>query len=224
LGFELLKISRLGFLIGAASMVVSRALAVGSKIVWLGASTVKATDYGGVTYQQSFAYLTSIFWGYSPADYVNAGIGSNDSAAMLARLQTDVIAIAPKVCVVNVGGIADMNNGVTLAVYRSNLNSIFTQLQAAGIKVAAVNDVMKRYNSLALFRQFRTYTEAYEEVATKLGIPVIDIYREYALSYIDDDYATVWNPRYVDDVHQTVAGNAWIASILSRPRYSGVFN
>lgn len=195
----------------------------GTKIVWLGASTVKATDYGSVTYSQSFAYLTSAFWGYAPADYVNAGVGSSDTANMLSRLSSDVIMLNPKVCVVNAGGIADMNNAVSLTTYRSNLNSIFTQLQAAGIKVVAVNEVMKRYATLVLFRQFRTYTEAYEEVAAQLGIAVVDIYREYGLSYIDDDYTTIWNPRYVDDVHQTVAGNAWVASILSRPRYAGVF-
>jgi|SRR5882672_1631858 len=218
-------LNRRSILAGTAALVSfpKMASATGTKIVWLGASTVKATDYGGVTVTQSFAYLTSAAWGYAPADYVNAGVGSSDTANMISRLSTDVISFSPKVCVVNAGGIADMVNNVSLATYRSNLNSIFTQLQAAGIKVIAVNDVMKRWATLALFRQFRTYTEAYEEVAAQFCIPVIDIYREYALSYIDDDYTTIWNQRYVDDVHQTVAGNAWVASILTNPRYTGVF-
>jgi lysophospholipase L1-like esterase len=193
-----------------------------SKIVWLGASTTLATGYGGVTSTQSFAYLTSIYWGYAPSDYINAGVGSSDTADMISRLSADVLAHSPAVCVVNAGGIADMANSVSLSTYKSNLNTIFTALQGAGIKVAAVNDVMKRYANLTLFDQFRTYSEAYEEVAAQLGVPVVDIYREYALSYIIDGYTT-WNSYYVDDVHQTIAGNAWVAGVLSRPRYTGLF-
>lgn len=193
-----------------------------SKIVWLGASTTKATDYGSVNYNQSFAYLTSIHWGYDPSDYINSGVGSSDTANMIFRLSTDVLAHSPSVCVVNAGGIADMANSVSVATYKSNLNTIFTTLQGAGIKVIAVNDVMKRYVNLTLFSQFRTYSEAYEEVAAQLNIPVIDIYREFGLSYIIDGYP-IWNTYYVDDVHQTIAGNAWVANVLSRPRYTGLF-
>lgn len=198
------------------------AKATGTKIVWLGASTVKATDYGGVAYNQSFAYLASAFWGYTSVNYVNAGVSSNDSAAMLARLSTDVISLNPLICVVNAGGIGDMINAVSLSSYKANLASIFSQLQNAGIKIIAVNDVMKRWTNLTLFAQFRTYNEAYEEIAAQYNVPIIDIYREFALSYIIDGY-TNWNNYYVDDVHQTIAGNAWIANILNKPKYNGLF-
>jgi lysophospholipase L1-like esterase len=192
------------------------------KIVWLGASTTLGTGYGGVTSTQTFAYLTSSFWGYAPSDYINSGVGSSDTANMISRLSSDVLAHSPTVCAVNAGGIADMANSVSIGTYKSNLNTLFSTLLGNFIKVVAVNDVMKRYANLGLFSQFRAYNEAYEEVAASLNIPVADIYRESFQSYIIDGYSA-WNARYVDDVHQTVTGNAWIASILSRPKYSGVF-
>lgn len=193
------------------------------KIVWLGASTVKGVGYGGVTTTDTFAYKVSIANGYAATDIVNAGVSSDDSGHMLARLSTDVLSFSPKVVVVNAGGLGDQTNSIPLVTYRNNITSIFLQLQTAGIKVVAVNDVLQR-GTIASFAGLEPYMQAYEEIAQSMGITNIDIYREYAISYIYEDFTTVWNPRYVDSVHQTIIGNAWITSILTRPRYTGVFN
>jgi len=214
-----------------------------SKIVWLGASTVRAIDYGGVLPTQSFAYLTSQFYGYDMTNpqidaeghyrtngFVNAGNGSDGSTQMLARLAADVIAESPTVCAVNAGGLGDqypIGGGASIPIetYRTNVTSIFTQLKAAGIKAVAINDCMKRGDETN-FHGLQPYMLAYEEIAQQMGIPNVDVYREYAIEYILDlGTSGAFDAIFGDggNVHPSIAGHAWIASVLSRPRYYGVF-
>lgn len=65
----------------------------------------------------------------------NAGVAGNTTAQMLARLQADVIDLAPAWCVVEVGP-NDASGDVAVATTQANLTSIITTLQAAGIRVA----------------------------------------------------------------------------------------
>jgi lysophospholipase L1-like esterase len=62
----------------------------------------------------------------------NAGISGQTSTQILARVQTDVIAKSPKMCAI-LCGTNDPTNGIALATTKSNIDSMITQLQAAGI-------------------------------------------------------------------------------------------
>ena len=72
---------------------------------------------------------------------VNAGIGGNKIADMLARLERDVLAHKPAWVSVNVGindvwhGLDNKGNGTTLADYSSGLDTLLNQIVASGAKI-----------------------------------------------------------------------------------------
>lgn len=191
-----------------------------TKIAFSGTSVTKGTSYGGVTTAQTFAYKIGIANGYAAADILNKGVNSDTSAGMLARLNTDIIANAPAVCVVEVGP-NDWSTGVALATYKANVASIFSQLIAAGIKPVALNSSMQR-GPTADFLSYQSYLKAFEDEAAAAGVILIDLYRELAASYL---YLTntQFYALYVDSIHLTVAGHQFVTDLATRPKYAGVF-
>jgi acyl-CoA thioesterase-1 len=67
-----------------------------------------------------------------PPVCVNAGIGGDTAAGMLARLQRDVLVHEPDLCTLHVGA-NDVLRGVTLADYERDVTAIASQLQAAKV-------------------------------------------------------------------------------------------
>ena len=67
----------------------------------------------------------------------NGGVGGEKTADMILRLQTDVIAYSPSYCTV-LGGINDITGAVAEATIEANLQTIYTTLHNAGIKVIAL--------------------------------------------------------------------------------------
>jgi len=67
----------------------------------------------------------------------NAGIGGNTTTQMLARIQADVLSYNPGWCFV-LGGVNDASANTLASVTIANLDSIYTQLSAAGIRVVAL--------------------------------------------------------------------------------------
>lgn len=187
------------------------------KIAFLGDSVTKGTDYGGVTAADCYGYKAAAAAGYAPADIINAGVSANTAAMMLARLQTDVIAHAPDVCVV-MALINDGYNNVPLVTYQDNLRAIVDGLRAAGIKPVLASPPLYK-GAEAFHAKMKTYLVALELVAVEKGVKYIDCYREYAFDYLCG--ATAFNARYVDSIHQTKAGHTAIAAIIGRDRYAG---
>ncbi len=60
-------------------------------------------------------------------DYINRGISSNESADVLARLQTNVVDVAPKVVIIHVG-VNDIGHNVSAEDYIINMSKIITEL------------------------------------------------------------------------------------------------
>lgn len=60
-------------------------------------------------------------------DYINRGISSNESADVLARLQTNVIDIAPKIVILHVGA-NDLGHKVASETYLTNMNTIISTI------------------------------------------------------------------------------------------------
>jgi acyl-CoA thioesterase-1 len=191
-----------------------------AKIAFLGTSVTKGTSYGGVTTAQTFAYKIGIANGYAASDILNKGVNSDTSAGMLARLNTDIIANAPAVCVVEVGP-NDWQNGVAIATYKSNVASIFSQLITAGIKPVALNSSMQR-GPTADFLSYQAYLKAFEDAAEAAGAILLDLYREMATSYLYYT-STQFNALYVDTIHLTATGHQFVTDIAARPKYTGVF-
>lgn len=190
------------------------------KIVFLGTSITKGVGYGGVTAAQTFAAKIGAANGYAASDVINKGVSSDTSGGMLARLNADVIANAPAVCVVECGP-NDWSMGVPLATYRANLDAIFAQLKAAGIKTVALNSSMQR-GSTAQFIAYQAYLQTFENAASAAGVPVVDMYREMAASYLYYTSAQFY-ALYADTLHLSPTGHQFVTDIAARPRHSGIF-
>lgn len=186
------------------------------KIVFLGDSVTKATDYGGVGVTDAFPYKVGMACGYLPSEIVNAGVSSNTSAMMLARIELDVIAHDPGVCVV-MAMPNDVATGVTVQQYRVNMGEILSKLIANGISPVVASPPVARGDS-ANFLKYKPYLEAAEAVADENGAAFIDCYREYTFMYLcgQADFIAC----YVDHIHQTKAGHSKLASIMTSEKWA----
>lgn len=192
-----------------------------SKIVWLGTSVTKGTDYGGVTPATTFAQKIGVASGYQASEVVNKGVGSCTTSQMLDRLSADVLSHCPDVCVVETIP-NDWALSVPLSAFEADIASIFGQLTGAGVKVVALNSSMKR-GSQQQFLSYQVYLKAFEKQAAIAGAPLFDLYREMATSYL---YLTSaqFGALYVDSIHLSVAGHQFVADLAAAPRYSGMFS
>lgn len=184
------------------------------KIAFLGDSV---TQCANVTAAQSWPQIVGLFNGYAIADIINAGIAGNTTADMLARVQNDVIALAPDVCVMMMT-VNDKTHGLTLAQHETNLRSLISQLRAANIKVVIASHPLYRSG----VDTWKAWVEKDQSIAGELNIPYVDVFREYCFANL---YTTL-NQYYTSSaelIHQSVAGNAKIAEVMNRNIYAGVF-
>jgi len=188
-------------------------------IAWLGDSVTKGTSYGVVTTTDTFAYKISVANGYAPADIINAGVNSDTSSGMLARLNTDVIALTPSVCVLECG-LNDWQDGVAVSSYRSNVSSIFLALKSASIKPVGLSKMER--GSTADFANYQPYLQAFENECAVQGVNCVDLYREECASYLYLSN-TAFYANYVDAVHLTVAGHQFVTDLCARAKFSGWF-
>lgn len=191
-----------------------------SKIVFIGDSITKGTDYGGVTAADCFARLIGVAAGYAVADIYNKGVSSENAADGLLRLDSDVISLSPKVCVVMFGNNDAFGVGKvqTPAKYKSDMIQYVIRLRAAGIKVVFHSPMMGR-GEAAVFQTFNPYMIALEDVAGQYSVPYVDLFREYCFTSARAEYL----PLYVDNVHQTKAGHQYIANYAMRIKHSGFY-
>ena len=188
-----------------------------SRIAWLGDSVTKGTSYGGVGVTDTFAYKVGVANGYAVIDIINAGVNSDTSAGMLARLNSDVIACSPSVCVLECG-LNDWQTGVPVSAFRANVAAIFTALKAANIKPVFLSKMQR--GSTADFAAYQSYLQAAEDECAVQGVNCVDLYREECASYLYLSNAAFY-ANYVDAVHLTVAGHQFVADLFARPKYAG---
>lgn len=104
----------------------------------------------------------------------NAGLGGDTSATGLARIQTDVIAYAPRYCIINFGT-NDATAGVTLAAYSANIRAIVAALLSAKI-IPILTTVIQRSDlsgQPALIEQYNAWLIAYAKAS---AITLIDFH------------------------------------------------
>ncbi len=192
------------------------------KIVFLGDSVTKGTDYGGVSLSQTFCKLIGIANGYSDPDIINSGVGGNNSAQALERLDTDVIAYAPDVCVILLGNNdCQGSNALPAPTMAANVKQIIVNLRAASIKPVLMSMAFERGTS-ALIAAYMPYLRSLDDTASSEGVDYVDIYREFSLAsqYMD---TAVWTGMFADLLHLAPSGHQYIADFAARARFSGVF-
>ncbi|MFY2854965.1 SGNH/GDSL hydrolase family protein [Achromobacter xylosoxidans] len=189
------------------------------KIAFLGDSITKATDYGGVMQPDTFAYKIGIGAGYSAAQIINAGVSSDTMAGMVARLGADVFSKGANVCccmpITN-----DAHSGTTVTSFKASLTAFVTQCRANGVKPVFMSPPLYRGNETVM-AETNTFLAALQDVAAVNSVPLVDYCRESAWAYLCNSVS--WAQRYVDVVHQTVAGHAAIAEFALRPSTAAHF-
>lgn len=183
------------------------------KIVFLGDSLTASAE---VALADRWAYKVGIANGYLPAEIINAGVSGNTSAQILARLQADVLAHNPDVCVLMLT-VNDRTNNVPIATHEANYRNIIAQLKAANIKAVVMSPPLYTSN----LDLWKPWVEKGEEIAGDTGCHYIDCWREFVYaSYYLPNWVSVL---YTDYVHQKAAGNALIASVCARKTHTGAF-
>lgn len=187
------------------------------KIVFIGDSITKGTDYGGVTTTDTFAYKIGVANGYAPADIYNKGVSSDTSGGVLSRFQSDVVSLSPDVCVLMIGH-NDRAQNVAVSTFTANLQAISDACVVAGIKLVIMTPPMER-GSNALFVAFNPYLQAMENVASQYDLELVDQYREFCYAALRNQYTSL----YVDTIHLTISGHTYVAGYAGRDKHQGVF-
>ena len=128
-----------------------------------------------------------------PVSIINAGVAGDNAPMGLSRLERDVIAHKPHICVVNFG-LNDLSE--TVEVYVAALGTIFTKLREAGISpVLLTPRMLNTYvhpDTSPMYREFAAVTAAWHnsghmdayvdgarELARRMNVPVADAYARW---------------------------------------------
>ncbi len=131
--------------------------------------------------------------GWVPVSIINAGVAGDNAPMGLARVERDVIAHKPDICVVNFG-LNDL--GGTVETYRDAMAAIFDRLQTAGIRVILLTpNLINSYvheDTVSVFKEFAAttaawyaegrmdaYVDAARALARERSIPVADAYARW---------------------------------------------
>jgi hypothetical protein len=183
------------------------------KIAFLGDSITKATDYGGVVVESTFAYKIGIGAGFSASQIINAGVSSDKVAGMVTRLEADVFSKGATVCCC-MPMANDAYSGTSILSFKLSLKDFVTKCRLNGVKPVFISPPLCRGDELVMSKT-NAFLSAVQEVAGMYGTPLIDYCRESAWAYLWDH--SNWSQRYVDSIHQTALGNASIAEFALRP-------
>lgn len=128
-----------------------------------------------------------------PVNVINAGVAGDNAPAALSRLDRDVIAHKPDLCVVD---FALNDLGEPIDVYRRAMGSIFDRLQGAGISVILLTpNMLNTYvhpDTIPMYRDYAAvtanwqnggtmtaYVNAAKEEASSRSVPVADAYAKW---------------------------------------------
>lgn len=128
-----------------------------------------------------------------PVSILNAGVAGDRAPTALVRLERDVIAHKPHICVVNFC-LNDLSE--TVEEYVSALREIFTRLRDAGIApILLTPSMLNTYvhpDTIPMYKEFAAVTAAWHQsghmdayvdaartLAGELGIPVADAYARW---------------------------------------------
>ncbi|MDB5010451.1 MAG: esterase [Mucilaginibacter sp.] len=160
---------------------------------------------------------------------INAGVGGNNTADLLARINKDCLAYRPKLTVLMIGT-NDMNSVkyIPLEQYRQNVNRIIEQIKAIGSHVLLMT-ILPPYEPYLLTRHPAEFyqpegvatrriqvNEAIKEIATKQKVHLLDMgHRFDAISKVGLDKESLIqneaNTNKTDGIHPTPTGYRFMA-------------
>lgn len=150
--------------------------------------------------------------------YDNAGIGGNNTTQMLARIQTDVIDIVqrPVVCILG-STTNDYPSNIPVATTRSNITTMISMLQAAGIRpilratAPTDNAGTGIYNTVALRRQATIASNEWaQQLASDMGLEYLDVFTPIATA--EGGYVPGTT---TDGTHPTPAATDMVSGLLA---------
>ncbi len=158
-----------------------------------------------------------------PVSIINAGVAGDCAPSAVDRLERDVIAHKPHICVVNFA-LNDLSE--TVEVYVAAMRTIFERLQSAGIGVILLTpNMLNTYlhpDTLPVFRDFAavtaawhtsghmdSYVEAARALARDMNIPIADAYARWKQLEADGADITACLANYINhptrELHEVFA-------------------
>lgn len=161
-----------------------------------------------------------------PVSVINAGVAGDTAPAACARLERDVIAHRPHICVVCFG-LNDLSG--TVETYVTALREIFTRLRTAGISpILLTPSMLNTYvhpHTVEKFRDYAAvtaawhntghmdaYVDAARALAARLDIPVADAYARWKTLEAGGADITLCLSNYIN--HPTRALHTLFADVL----------
>jgi len=180
----------------------------GNRAIGLGDSIMIGSDGAFSGFAGSWFSRLSESSGQRIRRFRNAGIAGQSSTSILARIQSDVIAYDPDICVLEMVTPNDIGQGISLATTKANIVSAIEQLQAAGIRPIVCTGPP---NDSPATRDRLNETSAWlVEYANSRGIAVFDLYSPL----VDPADGTFLSAYTSDGVHPNVAGQEAVAAFL----------
>jgi lysophospholipase L1-like esterase len=119
--------------------------------------------------------------------FVNAGIGGDNTADMLARLEKDCLAHKPEL-VILMAGTNDMNSRkhIPLPQYEKNMRTIISKIRDSGSRILLMT-ILPGYTPYLFTRHDRNFyePEGYEARKTAVNILIRKLSVEYNLTFLD---------------------------------------
>lgn len=150
-------------------------------------------------YHKKLKELMEILYPGADIDIINAGIGGDIAAEGLCRMDSDVIAHKPELCVVCYG-LNDVNRCAEAKEYTEALSAIFAKLREADIPAIfmtpnmlntyvseSASEAFKEYAAITAEYQTKGKMDSFMEAARKCawdnGVPVCDCYAKWKELY-----------------------------------------
>ncbi|MGM4906246.1 SGNH/GDSL hydrolase family protein [Tardiphaga sp. 866_E4_N2_1] len=184
--------------------------------VFIGDSITRG-ERSGVTFAQAIPNLVGLAKGYVPSR--NAGVGGEDSAAILARFEADCLAYGPSMVAIGTGH-NDATNGVGATLFSANITEMVRKARIAGARVTLWVPVYAQDSTLNT--SIAPYRTAMRSLISSLSCDGFDLYDDIVAL----DSATQ-NAMYIEPPglgqHFSVAGNAWAAGKVGTGAYANSF-
>lgn len=172
----------------------------------------------GVTEAQTFLARMALRFN---RPYINAGVAGNTSTQMLARINADVIAHAPKYCTL-MSGINDYYYSVSAADYRYNLTAMIGLLRNSGIIPVLMTPNLVRDS--AFQAGMAPLVQVCREVGTATGLKTVEVYGMFCEGSVYPGGSTFvgWYPSTDELQHPGSIGHQKIDEMFALPQYAGL--
>lgn len=187
----------------------------------IGDSNTAARPANSISQGDTFSAKVGTWRGYGSV--INAGIGGNTTAMMLARFQADVLNACPSHIVLSPGindlgnAIAAGNQGPAVVAYEANIRAMVCMAKDECIPLTLMTPPLVR--STTFIENIAPYNDAIKRVAADCDLPLVDLYFEFMQVYfttLNTSPGTFTN-LYVDAQHVSAAGHSFIRDIIAKP-------